>query len=50
MRTGDQGGVMGGRHGEIDGEADDEFGYGEGPLRRGERGDAGAETRQRGEL
>lgn len=50
MRTSDQGGVMGGRRGEIDEEGDDELGYGEGPPRRGERGDAGAETRQRGEL
>lgn len=49
-RTSDQGSVMGGRHAEIDGGGDDEFGYVEGPLRRGERGDAGADTRQRGEL
>lgn len=41
---------MGGSHEEIDGGGDDEFGYGEGPPRRGERGDAGVETRQRGEL
>lgn len=46
MGTSDQGSVMGGRRGEIDGEGDDEFGYGEGPLRRGERADAGTETRQ----
>lgn len=49
MRTSDQGVVMGGRHRGID-KGDDEFGYSEGPLRRGERGDAGAETRQRAEL
>lgn len=41
---------MGGRHEEIDGEGDDEFGNGEGPSRRGEKGEAGAGTRQRGEL
>lgn len=46
----DQGGVMGGSWGETDSEGDDESGYGEGPPRRGERGDARAETRQRGEL
>lgn len=49
-RTSDQGGVMGGSWGETDSEGDDESGYGEGPPRRGERGDARAETRQRGEL
>lgn len=42
--------MMGGRRGEIDGEGDDEFDYGEGPERRGERGDAEVEMRQRGEL
>ena len=36
--------------GEVDEEGDDEFSYGEGPLRSQETGDAGAETRQRGEL
>lgn len=50
VRTGDQGIVMGGRHGDTDREADDEFGQCEGPLRRRERGDAGVKTRQREEL
>ena len=41
---------MGGRHGDTDRDRDDEFGHSEGLLRRGERGDAGVPTRQRGEL
>lgn len=34
VRMRDQGSVMGGRRGEIDGDGDDELGYGEGLLRR----------------
>lgn len=50
VRASDQGIVMGGIHGFTDRDGDDEFGHCEGLLRRRERGDAGVETRQRGEL
>lgn len=40
--------VMGGIRGDTDGDGDDECGHCEGPLRRREWGDAGVETRQRG--